>query len=1480
MEGGDKKSGRVVILGGGIGGIQAALDLASSGYYVYIVEKSPSIGGVMSKLDKTFPTNDCSTCILSPKMVEAGRHLNIELLTAAEIIDVGGRVGNFKIKVKQKPRYVSLDDCKGCGDCAEACPVLLPHPFEENLATRKAIWRPFDQAVPSAFIIDKKGDPPCRARCPIHLNAHGYVMAVKGGNFDRAQEIVRKEKDFVFAATAARVCTHPCESVCNRGDLDKPVSIREIKRFVTDYEFEKFGGPSIDLSIEKERKEKIAIIGAGPAGLTAAFDLRKRGFKVTVFDALPDAGGMLLTGIPKYRLPKDILKKETDIVKGVVKCEFNHEVNAEEFKKLIDKYDAVFVATGAHKSRSMNVPGEELDGVMHGVGFLKKINLGEDVKLGKRVIVVGGGNSAIDAARTALRLGSDVTVVYRRSRKEMPAIPEEINAAIKEGIKFEFLRNPVEFIGDGKLKKVRLVKMKLGKPDSSGRRRPLPVEGSEYEIEVDNVLLAIGERPNLDFAEGVNKTKWGTLEVDEISLQTSIPKVFAGGDAVTGPNTFIDAVAAGKRAAISIERFIDGNDLKKDREWELPYESQMTGEKELAYRKERLEEKELSVKKRIKNFEEVISSPSAEDIVEEAKRCINCSGCSECFLCVDACQPNAILHDMVEKVVEIEAGALILSPGFGAFDPSSIENFGYGRYKNVVTSIQFERILSASGPYGGHITRPGDGKHPKKIAWIQCVGSRDKEHPFCSAVCCMYAVKEAVVAREHSKDVQPTIFFMDIRAYGKDFDRYIERARDEYGVRYVRARPSSVVEDSGTGDLIVTYEEDGKLKKEIFEMVILSTGLHPPVENKDIADKTGIELNEFGFAKTKTVSPVETTKEGIFVCGAFQGPKDIPETVAQASGAAGLVHSVLSDVRGKDVKEKEYPEEKFILNEKPRIGVFVCHCGINIGGYVDVKDVTEYAKTLPNVVYAADNLYTCSQDTQELIKEKIKEFNINRVVVASCTPRTHEPLFQETIREAGLNRYLFTMANIRDQDSWVHQFDKERATEKAKDLVAAAVSKARYLEPLSTNLISITKRALVVGGGISGMNAALLLANSGFETHIVEMSDRLGGNALNIHKTIDGMDVQGYLKDLTKKIEDNPLITIHLNSEIVNAEGFVGNFKTTISTNGTEEIIEHGVVIIATGAKEYVPKEYFYGKDERVLTQLELEKMVLNGEIERDKPKQIVMIQCVGSRNEEHPYCSRVCCSEAIKNAILLRENYPDAEVYVLYRDIRSYGFKELYYKKARELGVNFIRYTEDRKPEVTLNDGKLFVKTFDPIIRDELIFEPDFLVLSNGVVADGENNEKLSKFFKVPINQDKFFLEAHVKLRPVDFATEGVYLCGLAHSPKGIDESISQSYAAVSRALQVLTKEAIETSGTVSQVDELRCVGCGMCELVCPYQAVSVVEKKVLGVMKMVAEVNTALCKGCGLCSAACRSNAIDVQGFTNQEVLAELSSLGGINV
>jgi len=850
------------------------------------------------------------------------------------------------------------------------------------------------------------------------------------------------------------------------------------------------------------------------------------------------------------------------------------------------------------------------------------------------------------------------------------------------------------------------------------------------------------------------------------------------------------------------------------------------------------------------------------------KYAIDEENCIKCRLCERVCPPKAIDFGQQLETVKIHVGAIILAPGFEEFDPRLKSEYGYGRYLNVVSSIAFERILSASGPFGGKILRPSDGKIPRKIAFIQCVGSRDAHigNNYCSAACCMYSIKETVIAKEHAAEMECTIFYMDMRAYGKEFDAYYNRAKEEYGVRFVRSRVASVEEDPATHDLFVHYVEDEEPKNEDFDMVVLSVGMEPPKNVEKLSKVLGIKLNRYEFCQTDTFSSIVTSRPGIFVCGAFAAPKDIPESVAQASAAAAKAMALIASERGKLITVKEYPPERDVSQEEPRIGVFICNCGINIGGVVNVPEVVEHAKKLRDVVYAEDNLYTCSQDTQIKIREKAKELNLNRVVVASCTPRTHEPLFRETVQEAGLNIYLFEMANIRDQCSWVHMHEPKEATEKAKDLVTAAVSKAQLLKPLRKPVANVIPSGLVIGGGISGMTAALELTRQGFEAHLVEREGELGGHLRHIYYLLGSENPQEMLKSIIKNVYENEKIHVQLNTEIVNAEGYVGNFKTTIRSNGNEKQIEHGIIIVATGATEYKPTEYLYGIDPRVLTQHELEEKLAKDQL---NPKTVVMIQCVGSRNETRPNCSRICCSQAIKNALKIKELSPETEVYVLYKDIRTYGFMEDYYREAASKGVLFLRYDEEHEPKATLENGTLLISAWEPILKAWVPVETDILALSVAVVPNNDN-KSLAEMFKVPLAKDGFFLEAHMKLRPLDFATDGIFLCGLAHWPKSIEESISQASGVAARAATILSKETLEAEGAVAYVNENLCIGCGRCTDICPYGAIEKNERSL-------ARVTDVLCKGCGNCAVTCPTGAITMEHFTNRQINAMIKAVVG---
>ncbi|UCF50098.1 MAG: CoB--CoM heterodisulfide reductase iron-sulfur subunit A family protein [Thermoplasmatales archaeon] len=1013
------KIGAVAVIGGGITGIQSSLDLAEMGFKVYLIEKTPAIGGIMAKLDKTFPTNDCSMCILSPKLVDCGRHENIEIITNSEVQAIEGEPGDLIVKVLKKPRYVDLELCTSCGDCTEACPISLPTEFDHGLSERKAIYKYYPQAIPNAFIIDKEGD-------------------------------------------------------------------------------------------------------------------------------------------------------------------------------------------GEHK------------------------------------------------------------------------------------------------------------------------------------------------------------------------------------------------------------------------------------------------------------------------------------GCVDCGKCVKVCKAGAINHDEKPENLKLNVGAVIIATGAQPFDPIIKPEFGYKKYDNVLTSLEFERILSPSGPFKGKIVRPSDQKKPKKIAWVQCVGSRDKSigNEYCSAMCCMYTAKEAIIAKEHDSNIHPTIFYIDVRSFGKDFDKYIHQAKKEHKIRYVRSRLSEIFEDKKTKNLIVRYEdESGDLKEEIFDMVVLSIGLCTTNARKTFLDKMDLKRNEFDFVEVNPQSPVTVSRPGVFIAGSFIEPKDIPESVMQASAAASKVAELLRHSRGTLVKERKFPAEKNVSEQKPRTGVFVCDCGINIGGYIDVPNVVKFAQSLDNVVFAEEYIYTCSQDTQKKIAETIKKYNLNRLVVAACTPRTHEPVFKRILKEAGLNPHLFEMVNIREQCSWVHMTDKTKATEKAKTLIAMSVAKARLLNPLSDMEVDVTQKALVIGGGVSGMTAALSIADQGYKVFIVEKESSLGGKLRYISYSLEHPDIKKYLADTKEKVLNHKLITTFTDSKLKIIEGFVGNFKTIIETPKGEKEINHGVTIVTVGTQEYVPKSYHYGKDSRVITQRELEK-----KLGLAKPEEIqngetyVMIQCVESRDNDRPFCSRTCCIQALKNAIKLKDINPRAEVFIIYRDMMTYGFKERFYKEAREKGIMFLQYDENRKPEVLI-DNNMIVKFYEPLMQELLEIPTDYLILSTGL-KPSLDNEKIAKMLKVPLNSDGFFLEAHVKLRPVDFSTEGIFVAGTCHSPKFISESISQAFAAASRAGVLLSKDKYKIEANVSLILEDLCRGCGTCVELCPYNAIELKEIDNLGHKMTVATVNSALCKGCGTCSAACLNGAISHLGFTDGQVLAMIdvySNKGG---
>jgi heterodisulfide reductase subunit A-like polyferredoxin len=1309
--------------------------------------------------------------------------------------------------------------------------------------------------------------------CPAHVSVQGYIALINNGKYREALELFKS--DHPFPGVCGRVCHHPCEGACTRQGVDEPLAIMNLHRFLADWE-KKNGQPYVPAKKEP-KPQKVAIIGAGPAGLTCAYFLAIEGYSVTVFEKLPVLGGMLSVGIPAYRLPREIIADEIQIIRELgaefkTGVEIGKDFTIGQLRR--EGYQAFFLGIGSQACKALGIEGEELEGVYPGLDFLREVNLGKRIELGDRVAVVGGGNVAMDAVRTALRTGSaHPFIIYRRSLEEMPANAEEIEECQAEGVEIMTLTNPVRVIGEkGKVKAVECLRMALGPPDHSGRRRPEPIPGSEFIIEVDAVIPAIGQESDwacLTEECACTLTAWGTLQVDPVTLQSKDPDIFAGGDAVSGPRTVVEAVGAGKEAALSIDRFLQGMDLYQGRPqvWEAVMDVPLEGIPSQARQKM----DHAPAAQRVTNFNEVQLGYAEEESREEANRCLKCGVCSECYQCVEACLAQAVDHEQRVEEKEIEVGSVILAPGSQPYNPSSLESlYQYRSNPNVLTSLEFERILSASGPTQGHLIRPSDGKEPKKIAWFQCIGSRDTDHcgnGYCSSVCCMYAIKDAMMAKDHAKgDLDCVIFNMDIRTFGKDYEKYYLRARDTAGVRFIKARVHSFDEIGQGRDLHVQYaDENGEFKEEFFDLVVLSVGLQIPESTKDLARRLGVEIDGYGFAKTGTFAPVETTRPGVYACGVFQSPKDIPSSVTEASAAACMAGSKLAGVRNTCTRTLELPEERDVTGEEPRIGVYVCNCGINIAGVVDVAEVEAYAKTLPQVVFTKQNLFSCSQDSLEVMKENIREQRLNRVVVAACTPKTHEGIFMDTLQACGVNKYLLEMANIRNQDSWVHS-DRGEATDKAKELVRMAVSRSGTLGPLQEKIITVNQRAVVIGGGPAGMNAALGLADQGYEVVIIEKEARLGGMANRLTFTIEGEDIHSYLSQLIERVNNHPQIQVLTLALVVGFSGFQGNFTTEVlvGPGPYERKINHGVVIIATGASEHQPREYLFGQSDRVLTQVDLAQRLKErgaGDL-----KQVAMIQCIGSRNEANPNCSRICCQSAIKNALKIKELNPEAEVYIFYRDIRMYGLLEGYYKEAREKGVVFFRFDPEEPPRAALSEKGIVLTFRDRILNREMELGVDLLGLSAGMEAT--DTEELASIVKLARTAEGYFMEAHVKLRPVDMATEGIFVCGTAHSPKFLSEAIAQAQAAASRATTFLSRKQLTLSAVTARVNPDLCAACLICVRACPY---SVPRVNAEGF----SEIDEALCHGCGICAAECPAKAIELNWYEDDQLLCKIDTL-----
>jgi heterodisulfide reductase subunit A-like polyferredoxin len=1495
-------SGAVLVVGGGIAGIQASLDLADQGFRVYLVETKSAIGGHMAQLDKTFPTNDCAMCTISPKLVETGRHLNIDLMVDTEVVNIQGEAGNFSVQVRQKPRYIDLEKCVGCGDCADVCPVELIDNFNEGLSTHKAAFKLYPQAVPNAYAIAKDGIAPCRHACPTGQRAQGYIALIAQGRYREALRVIKEDNP--FPSVCGRTCHHPCEGHCSRALVDDPVNIMGLKRFVVDYALA-YGRERVE-PVPRTRPEWIAVVGAGPAGLTAAHDLAKKGYGVTIYEALPFAGGMMRVGIPAHRLPKGVLQQDIDDILDLgINLKTNSPVR-DPAQLLHEGYNAVCMATGiSTRDHKLGVEGEDAEGVISAATFLRKINLGEPMTIGNRVAVVGGGITALDAAAVARRLGAeDVYLALDRPRGELPAYHWEMAAVEAEGIQvLEHTALARIITQDGRVTGVELAKTGKGMVvDDQGRRRPRLEQGTEFEIPVDTVIGTVGQQSDLNFLD----PQFDELSGDKQTLMSEVEGLFIVGGRKTGASYIVEAIALGHRVADSIDDYLQKAMQPGRSNGKVPavkFNRDQVAElleKHPTANIARTEAKMLPMEERVTSFREVVLGMTEHQARAEASRCLQCGVCAECLACTYACGTDAIDHEMTEQTTKLEVGAVILAPGYQAYEAELAQEYGFGRYPNVITAMQLERMLSASGPTDGHVLRPSDNQPARKIAFLQCIGSRDQTHDYCSAVCCMYATKEAMLLKEHDPQAEVHVFMMDIRAFSKGYENYYQRARDQYGIQFTRCRISALEEQARSSKLSLKYspssvEMNGQIVSEFhglleddFDLVVLSVGMQIAEPVRQLGQTLGIELDEYGFCHTATFNPIETSRTGIYAVGPFREPKDIPESIVDASAAAGRVGALLAPVRGSLARKAEYPPERDVQDEPARIGVFVCHCGSNIAGVVDVASVTSYASTLPLVVHAEHMLYSCSQDSTAAIEAQIKEQNLNRVVVASCTPITHGPLFQEVLREAGLNQHLLAMANIRNQCSWVHSDEPDVATEKAKELVRMAVGRVSKLQALMSTPTEVNQSALIIGGGPAGMNAALTIADQGYPVHLVEKQDQLGGNLRHMHFSLpDEGQIHPkapgeYLEQLVSQVQAHENISVHPSTNLLSSEGFVGNFQSTLQDAlGERYQIDHGVTIVATGGQEYQGNEYGHGQHPRVLSLAAFE-LYLAGRDKRvetstsipEPVQNVVMIQCVGPAEK---YCARTCCTLALKNALEFKRLHPDGQVTILHRDLRVYGFKERLYQQAREAGVIFVRYEPETLPEVEFSDSSssINIQVHDPTLGVRLSLSADLLVLSMPMIPS-DGNRALGTALKVPVDMDGWFLEAHVKLRPVDFASDGIFLAGSAHYPKLLDEAIVQAQAAASRAATLLSKPTISRGGAIAFINTEACVGCLTCLRICPFGVPRMVEdSQGVGGVLGAAYIEPAICQGCGTCVGECPAYAIELLHYRHDQVEGEIASL-----
>jgi heterodisulfide reductase subunit A-like polyferredoxin len=1476
-----KSTGAALVLGGGAAGVRCSLDLAEAGYKVYLVEKNIALGGHVSQLDKVFPYNKCSVCTLTPKLKEVAQNPNIEVLTNAELTALEGEAGAFTAFITRHPSFVDPVVCTTCGDCVVACPVVLPNWYNDRLNKRKAIGKLYQHAVPNHFAVTKSGHSPCKRACPVHTSAQGYIDLIAAGRFAEAYAVASEPNP--FSAVCGRICDHECETACTRGEVDEPIAIADLKRFVADWATENVLLPT---PVEVRYTEKIAVVGAGPAGLTAARELAGLGYQTTVFEAQAEPGGMLRYGIPEFRLPKAALRQDIDRVLALgVDLQCNKRAGADFTVDglLGDGYKAVFIATGLQTPRPTRLPGDDRSGVLQALDVLRATAAQTPPTVGQRVVVVGNDDTALDTARTCLRLGAAaVTVVCSNDVTAAPTDADQQAAAAEEHIEIAYSLLPVEVLGDDRVTGVRFQRCNLGEPDEHGMRQPQLVENEFLVIDCDTAIFANGRTLTEDFIQGCEGLllSSGQITVDRDTMMTTRESVFAGGDAASnGRWTAIEAIAAGRRAARSIHNYLRGEVL-------VPLDDSLMKEAKPAAHvlaqtavKMRARMPQLAPSAASLTFAEVNLGFSADQAIAEAKRCLDCAVCGECMACERVCHPGALRHGGRDQDLQRQIGAVVVAAGFDGHDLSRHSEFGYGRYANVISSFGYERLLSPNGPTFGELTRPSDGAHPKKIAFIQPVDPEDPHYEACVSVCSMYATKESMLARDHVAAVECAVFSSERRPIGKGFESFYQSALAR-GVRYIPAQPSAVREDPATGDLLVHWQdEQGRHHADRYDMVVLAVALQPPHSAPALAATLGISLNDDGFCATQELAPVVTSRDGVFVAGTFSGPKDIPSSMAQASAAAAHVMMTLADSRGSvTAAAKKLPPERDVSAEAPRLGVFVCRCESERPNAVDVDETTRSSSTLPDVVYATAVDYACHPDGLALIRAKIAEHQLNRVVVAGCSPRTKEPAFQGALRQAGLNPFLVEIANIREHVSWAHASEPEAATAKAQDLVRMAAARARLLQPLQRHDASFTQTALVIGGGVAGMTAALAVASMGYPVHIIERSARLGGHALDPDISDLSLLAQSHAHSLERQITQHPLITVHLDTELAANRGFVGNFSSVLeaTTTGERTTLEHGVVIVASGAREDRPDLYGLGKSPFVVTQADLARMLAENSFELEGAHNVGMILCGGSHDESTPCCSRTSCGQAVTNALALKEHHPDRQVTVWHKEAHIFGLNDddELLLRAAELGVTFKRYSAGYEPRATFTADGVTIASASTLGDESAPVGLDLLVLTTPTVPN-DGTAKLADLLRVPRGNDGFFLitdrnlHPDVNLRPVDFTREGIFLCGAAEYPKSLDETISQAYATAGRAAGALATATRKVGGSVSEVDQDTCIACLTCTRVCPIGVpiIDPVAKK--------AMIEPTICKGCGICVSQCPVKAITLHHYTDAQIIATEEAL-----